>query len=229
MTEKKIGPYKRALKEAEERANATRVEQAGIVTHQYPDYETYREVQVAGNKAKLRMQFVKESHIQALSTYLGGIFDIIDFGLCHGTRRGLEQAWFKTHLPGSPTVVGTEISDTAEEFPDTVQWDFHDENPDWQGTADFVYSNSWDHAFDPEKAFGNWAKSLKPGGVILLDYTKGQSRDAANALDPFGADIEALEDMLSRSLKPHGALRETLDWRKTNKEYRSRVVVWQKA
>ncbi len=216
------------MRDAEEKANATRVEKGGLVTHEYPDYETYRDVQVAGNKAKLRMQFVKESHIENLCGYLNDIFSSVDFGLCHGTRRGLEQAWFKAHLSNDPTVIGTEISDTASQFPDTVQFDFHDDNPDWHDKANFVYSNSWDHAFDPEKAFGNWVKSLKPGGVLLLDYTKGQSPDAANALDPFGATLQALQDMLVHSLKGQGQLRETLDWRKTNKEYRSRVVVWQK-
>ena len=49
---KPLGPYKRALKEAEERANAVRVEKDGMVFHEYPDYETYKDEQVAGNKAK---------------------------------------------------------------------------------------------------------------------------------------------------------------------------------
>lgn len=228
MSERKLGPFKQALKDAEARANARRLEKDGLVTHQYPDYETYRDVQIAGNKAKIRMQFVRESHVEALSDYLGKIFNTIDFGLCHGTRSGREQKWFKSHLRGSPTVIGTEISDTANQFPDTVQWDFHDDNPDWHGKANFVYSNSWDHAFDPETAFRNWAKSLKPGGVLLLDYTKGQSPDAANALDPFGATLEALEGLLEQSLKVQGSLRETLNWRRKNNEYRSHVVVWQK-
>lgn len=118
---KKLGPYKRALIDAQEKANAKRIEKDGIVTHEYPDYETYREVQIAGNKAKLRMQFVKESHIKALSLYLNELYDTVYFGLCHGTRRGLEQAWFKTHLFGQPTVIGTEIFNTADQFPDTVQ------------------------------------------------------------------------------------------------------------
>ncbi|NRB20258.1 MAG: class I SAM-dependent methyltransferase [Rhodobacteraceae bacterium] len=228
MAEQKLGPFKQALKDAEEGANAKRVEKDMLVTHQYPDYETYRDVQVAGNKAKIRMQFVRESHVEALSAYLGEIFETIEYGLCHGTRSGREQAWFKAHLPGDPTVIGTEISDTADQFPDTVQWDFHDDNPDWHGKANFVYSNSWDHAFDPEMAFGNWVKCLKPGGVLVLDYTKGQSPEAANALDPFGATLEALEELLRHCLKGQGTLRETLDWRRRNKEYRCRVVVWQK-
>ncbi|WP_224823903.1 trans-aconitate 2-methyltransferase [Cognatishimia sp. MH4019] len=229
MAEKKLGPFKRALKEAEEKAGAIRVEEDGIVTHTYPDYETYRDVQVAGNKAKLRMQFVKESHIIGLSTYLGEIFETVDFGLCHGTRRGQEQAWFKAHLPGSPTIIGTEISDTADQFPDTIQWDFQDDNPDWHDKADFVYSNSWDHAYDPAKAFDSWTKSLKPGGVLLLDHTKGQTPDAANALDPVGATLDGLKTLLNRALDGQGEIRETLNWWRTNKEYRSRVVVWQKA
>lgn len=37
MGEKKLGPHKRALRDAEEKANATRVEKGGLVTHEYPD------------------------------------------------------------------------------------------------------------------------------------------------------------------------------------------------
>ena len=48
-------------------------------------------MQIAGNHAKLRRQFVKESHVRLLSTYLLADMPPIRFGLCHGTRRGAEQ------------------------------------------------------------------------------------------------------------------------------------------
>lgn len=227
MGKDKPGPYKRALAAAEARANATRREGEGIVFHDYPDYATYREVQVAGNKAKLRMQFVKESHIRALAEYLNARGPV-DFGICHGTRRGREQAWFAAHLHGEPHVIGTEISDTAKAFENTIEWDFHDENPDWAGRADFVYSNSWDHAFDPERAFGAWIAALKPGGVMLLDHTRGQEPAAANALDPFGASHAALRSFMADHFGDRGAVADDLDFR-ANCEYRARVLVFRKS
>ncbi len=226
---KKIGPYKRAVLEATERAGAKRKEGDGVVLFEYPDYDSYKDVQVAGNKAKLRMQFVKESHIKILADYVTKALGDVGFGLCHGTRRGAEQSWFRAHLPGEPEVIGTEISDTASDFPHTVQWDFHDTNPDWESRADFVYSNSWDHAFDPEKAFGAWIEALRPGGLMLLDYTKGQSPDAANALDPFGITLRRLRGMLTDRFSSQGVVIDTIDTRQVNKEYRARVVVFQKS
>ncbi len=222
---KQPGPYKQAVIDAVEASNAVRIDRDGETRHQYPDYETYKQVQIAGNKAKLKMQFVKEIHIKKLSDYLGARFEKLDFGLCHGTRRGLEQAWFHAHLKGAPDVIGTEISDTADQFENTVQWDFHDENPDWTGRADFVYSNSWDHALEPERAFSAWAKQLKPGGVLLLDHTKGQTPEDANALDPFGLTAEALGKFLTTCLAEWGNVTEILDYT-DQKEYRARVFVW---
>jgi SAM-dependent methyltransferase len=222
---KKLGPYKQAVKDAVEASNAIRIESEGEARHEYPDYETYRKVQVAENIAKLKMQFVKESHIELLSEYINSRPSDCTFGLCHGTRRGLEQEWFLKHLKGAPEVIGTEISETAEQFEHTVQWDFHDENPDWLNRADFVYSNSWDHAFDPEKAFVNWAGQLKPGGLMLLDHTKGQTPEEANALDPFGVTQDALHRVLNNCLGGMGTVTEVLDYSKA-KNYHARVFVW---
>lgn len=224
----KLGPYKQAVRDAVNAANAVRLDRDGEVRHEYPDYETYKSVQVAGNKAKLRMQFVKEPHIQALSQYLNETLGRSSFGLCHGTRRGLEQAWFLEHLDGAPDVIGTEISNTADQFANTVEWDFHNTHPNWRDRADFVYSNSWDHAFDPEKAFTTWAAQLRPGGLMLLDHTRGQTPQEANALDPFGVTQERFSEVLSNCLSAYGRLREVLDFSK-NKTYRASVFVWQRA
>ena len=229
MTEKEPkGLFDRATAEAERMANARRVEGHGITLYEYPDYETYKAVQTAGNKAKLGAQYVSKDHIFALAGYIRGMRPAVEFGLCHGTRAGREQKWFRRKLPGTPEVIGTEISDTATDFPLTVQWDFHEENPEWEGRADFVYSNSWDHAYDPGKAFRAWAKSLKPGGLILLDHTAGQAPEATNALDPFGATWGALQRILVQELDGMGELLFPIDLTAST-SYPARVSVWQRA
>lgn len=199
----------------------------GVIQHVYADYETYRRVQEEGNKAKLNAQFVKKSHIFFLADWLVGSGRAVTFGLCHGVRRGKEQAWFRRRLPGAE-VIGTDISATATQFPDTVQWDFHDRNPDWEGRADFVYSNSWDHAFDPATAFRAWVDCLKPGGALLLDHTAGHLPKAASALDPFGATEAALTALLNDACAGIGAVAEVLD-RSDDPDYRCRVVVFRRA
>lgn len=204
------GVFKKAAKEAEAKAKTTLVEKDGMVLHQYPDYETYVDVQTTGNKTKLHRQFVKRPHIEFLAAYLNARGPVT-FGLCHGTRSGKEQRWFRKTLIGGPQIIGTEISDTATDFKDTVQWDFHDENPDWIEKADFVYSNSWDHAFDPKKAFTAWVGSLKPGGVMLLDHTKDHRPEKGNALDPFGITFERFIEFLNETLGDLGKIEEILE------------------
>lgn len=222
------GVFKRAAREAAEMAQGQARVEDGLTLYEYPDYETYRAVQTAGNKAKLKRQFVKESHVITLSRAIDAAIGPVRFGLCHGTRQGLEQAWFTAHLAGNPHVLGTEISDTATEFPNTVQWDFHDANPDWLGRADFVYSNSWDHAFDPARAFAAWVDSLRPGGWLLLDHNRNQSPESANALDPFGVTYERLVAMLEGQFHGVARLLPVIDTRKTNPDYKVRTVILQK-
>ncbi len=222
------GIFKRAAREAAELAGGKARVEDGMTLYEYPDYDTYRAVQTAGNKAKLKRQFVKESHVVTLAHGLDAAIGPVSFGLCHGTRRGLEQAWFTKYLSGNALVIGTEISDTATDFPNTVQWDFHDRNPEWEGKADFVYSNSWDHAFDPARAFAAWVDSLRPGGWLLLDHTRDQSPESANALDPFGVTYERLVAMLEDQFRDVAQLLPVIDTRKTSADYKARTLVLQK-
>ena len=99
--------------------------------------------------------------------------------------RGVEVDFFSKHF--GCEIIGTDISETASQFSHMVQWDFHEENPDWIGKFDFVYTNSLDQAFDPEKALGAWARQLTPTGLIFIEHTKWHAADAAGEMDPFGA------------------------------------------
>ena len=153
------------------------------------DYDRYKSVQIAGNHRKLTFQWVDEKTIAYLSRYILSRTSLPSFGICHGSRRGAEQAWFSKHLNGCH-VIGTEISDTAAQFANTVQWDFHEPRAEWVGAADFVYSNSWDHAYDPRRAFSAWLQQLNEGGLLILEHTPGHVK--ATELDPFGATLEEL-------------------------------------
>jgi len=156
------------------------------------DYEAYRQVQDAGNRAKLDKVFVREENIAFLAAYLKRHLGSVRFGLCHGTRRGAEQAWFREYLGEGAAVIGTEIADSAEQFPHTIQWDFHEVKEEWAGAVDFIYSNSLDHSYDPEKALNAWMRCLRPGGMCLLEHTKAHRPENADRLDPFGARLELM-------------------------------------
>jgi len=132
-------------------------------------YDEYRRNQVEGNLSKLGKIWAREANIRYIAREL--VPAGARFGLCHGTRRGAEQAWFREALPGCE-VWGTEISPSAEQFAYTVRWDFQDFRAEWEGRADFIYSNSHDHARDPAACLRVWIGQLKPSGVLVLEHTE---------------------------------------------------------
>lgn len=152
------------------------------------DYEKYQQIQIAGNKQKIENVWVLEENISFLSEYINKNIANVEFGLCHGTRRGKEQEWFRKYL--NCDVIGTEISDTAEQFPYTIQWDFHKVKPEWIDAKNFIYSNSFDHSYDPQKCLNAWMSCIKKDGICILEHTSEHER--ATELDPFGADISQM-------------------------------------
>lgn len=160
------------------------------------DYSSYKATQVEGNKRKIHNVWAKEENIKFISDYLREQIKDIEFGLCHGTRRGLEQKWFKKYL--RCYVLGTEISDTAAQFEDTIEWDFHNVKDSWINSVDFIYSNSFDHSYDPESCINAWADCLKKGGIAVIEHSSGHEK--ATALDPFGAKIQIMPYLLAKWL-----------------------------
>lgn len=153
------------------------------------DYDNYKKIQEEGNKRKIDSVWVLEKNIKFLSDYIKDIVTPISLGLCHGTRRGKEQEWFKKYINDGVQVIGTELSETATDFKDTIQWDFHEVKPEWIDSVDFIYSNSFDHSYDPEKCLNAWMKCVRPGGVCILEHTDAHSPKGVNELDPFGAHL----------------------------------------
>lgn len=159
------------------------------------DYQLYRQIQENGNKKKIDWVWVKEANIKFLSNYLQEQLVAPSFGLCHGTRRGKEQEWFRKYLHCD--VLGTEISDTAAQFPNTIQWDFHDVKPEWIGGVDFIYSNSFDHSYDPEKCLNAWMSCLRKGGLCIIEHSSLDNRGCIDELDAFGADIAVMPYLIT--------------------------------
>lgn len=180
------------------------------------DLDLYRRLQTEANKMKIESQWVPEEHIRILAEHVRAKGATVAKGLCHGTRRGNEQQWFRTHLGAGADVIGTEISDTATQFPHTIQWDFHEVDPDWAGAMDLIYSNSWDHSYDPEMAFGRWISCLAPGGFLMLDHNWNYEPNRVDAMDPFGITEAGLVKMLDRIGAGIGHVVEVIDGGKHN-------------
>ena len=167
------------------------------------DYEAYQRIQTIANKAKLNWTWVQEVNIGYLCDQLAARGVKINSVLCHGTRNASEQKFFKNKLPHAE-VLGTEISDTASQFPMTIQWDFHETKPEWVGAFDLVFSNSWDHTYAPAKLFTAWLSCIRPGGAIALEWTKSHGGTEADPVDPFRADLAGLRAVLAPHLERLG-------------------------
>lgn len=161
------------------------------------DYERYRRAQIEANHRKITSNWVHKPAIQFLSKYILARTSLPLFGICHGTRQGNEQAWFREFLGPGADVIGTEIADTAHRFPHTIQHDFHELREEWRGAATFIYSNSWDHAYDPAKAFRAWSQSLRPDGMMILEHALGHNEESVSMSDPFGIAYDELCDFVN--------------------------------
>lgn len=154
--------------------------------HQYESYEQYREVQTHHNRRKIDLVWADEATLSTLCDELRREIPTKArlVGICHGTRNGFEQRFIADYAGFD--VIGTEISDTADQFERTVQWDFHDVKEQWVGKFDFVYSNSLDHAWNPRRAVETWLNQLNATGVLALECTHGHGPEATSEMDPFG-------------------------------------------
>lgn len=167
------------------------------------EYDAYRAIQTLANKAKLNWRSVSQEEISALCDVLAGSGFPIRSVLCHGTRNAAEQGFFRAVLPDAE-ILGTEISETATQFPMTIQWDFHDVKPEWRGHWDVIFSNSWDHTYDPDRLFPAWLSCLAPNGAMVLQWSRIQCETPADPIDPFRANLEGLVGLVGKHAKQLG-------------------------
>ena len=170
-----------------------------VYLHRYESYEHYKRVQVFHNKRKLGTVWADKQTLilvaERVTREFGKNGERPLFGICHGARNGFEQNCLSDLL--STDIIGTDISDTAAQFPRSVQWDFHDVNPDWLGRCDFVYSNSLDQSWKPKEAASTWLDQLRLGGLLFIEHSRAHGPEGASEMDPFGVKAEYMPYVLS--------------------------------
>jgi SAM-dependent methyltransferase len=94
--------------------------------------------------------------------------------LCLGARQGTEV---KAFLDLGCFAVGIDLNPgVGNEF--VMHGDFHAlQFP--AGSVDVVFTNSFDHAFDPKKMIGEVNRILKPDGVFIVEASRGESEAVA--------------------------------------------------
>ena len=130
-------------------------------------YEDYKQSQTSLNLEKFSITWVMEEEIEKLSKYIKENIASTGFGICHGSRNGFEVECFKKYLPNY-AILGTDISHTANEVKHLIQWDFHEVKKEWLNTIDFIYSNSFDHSYDPYECLKAWLSCLSDKGLCFI-------------------------------------------------------------
>jgi len=167
----------------------------------YKDYEEYKKVQIkfTNSKIKIGASWVNPYDIKALVRYIWEYNAEVSSGLCHGTRLGVEQKEFINTFNSiglDVTVIGSEISpDVVKKSPNTIEWDFHEVKPEWINSIDFIFSNSFDHSYDPERALDSWMSCLSEKGLCFIEWTKFDVDNREG--DPFGATYEEYKEMFN--------------------------------
>jgi hypothetical protein len=160
--------------------------------YKYKDYNDYITEQIIANKKKIKNVWVSDGTIHKIFTKHGSAHNI----LCHGTRNGKEQELFNKYFPEA-NIIGTEISDTATQFKNTIQHDFHEIKREWINKFDIVYSNSWDHSYDPEKSLETWMGQLNENGKLYLEQALDPSDNESRKSDPLEIYHDEILDILN--------------------------------
>lgn len=168
--------------------------------YKHKDYEEYRNAQIKKNHKKIHLVWVKKKELLKVINHANQNIPEINFGICHGVRNAWEVKQFRKHFKAD--IIGTEISDTATEFDNTIQWDFHDIKDEWVGKADFIYSNSFDHSNRPKFCLDQWMKCLKPGGICYIHWMKtNEDERKLDAADCFSASRKEYRKLFNKKYK----------------------------
>ena len=168
-----------------------------VKIHKYKDYNEYRETQIFYNKKKIDKVWADEITLEKISDLLKDrIKTSIIKGICHGSRNGFEQNFFNEKKDGFE-VIGTDISDTAKNYKNSIVHDFHNEKKEWINNFDFVYSNSLDQSFDPKKALEVWLNQIKEKGFIIIEHSDQHGVISSGKMDPFGVEANFFPYLLS--------------------------------
>jgi len=169
--------------------------------HKFKNYEEYKSVQIVGYDAKVNTHtWVDTNSVGGLVNYIYNYNPNASFGLCHGTRRGVEQQSFIDCfkiLNRDVTVIGTEIAaDASTRFPHTIEWDFHNVKDEWIKSVDFIYSNAFDHSYQPSVCLDAWMSCLSDMGVCIIEWNSDCDNNS-RPMDPFAASIDEYKELIS--------------------------------
>jgi len=192
----------------------------------HDSYEDYKKVQQEVAENGENNVWVSNVELEIMAKHMLSNMPRVSFGICHGVRNGYEVEHLKRYIVDERSknvtfstdpsvyfvdIIGTEISDFASKYEDVIQWDFHNVKDEWLEKADFIYSNSIDHSYDPRLALSRWFTCLKPNTGLLYLHHQGANyiNDDPTAADCFVATLEEFKDLILET--PGTFIKEVID------------------
>jgi|TARA_B110000914_G_C15476428_1_gene453351 hypothetical protein len=193
-----------------------------VKIYKYKNYEEYKQTQIFYNKKKINHIWADETSLKILSDFINKDFTKDNIkGLCHGSRNGFEQEFFNNNIKNSE-VIGTDISETAKNFKNSVIWDFHEINEKWINKFDFIYTNSLDQSYDPKLALTTWLSQITKDGYIIIEHSDQHGVRSSGKMDPFGVEANFFPYLLSDWFGHLVSIKII----KSNKKNKSAAPVW---
>ena len=165
--------------------------------YKYKNYKDYKATQIYYNKKKINHIWADKINLKKICNFIKkNIIQNNIKGICHGSRNGYEQEYFNKNISNA-FVIGTDISNTAKKFKNSVVWDFHKEKKRWINKFDFIYSNSLEQSYDPKKALTTWISQVKINGYIIIEHSDLHGVRASGKMDPFGVEANFFPYLIS--------------------------------
>jgi len=163
--------------------------------YKHANHDEYVKAQIRKNEKKIDHVWVKKNEINMIVQQVRKHIPGFKFGICHGVRNAWEVKQLREIL--KIDVIGTEIAPSAKKFKNTIQWDFHNIKDEWVNSVDFIYSNSFDHSYDPKMCLDQWMKCIRKGVGICFIHWMSTNVVKIDAADCFAGSIKDYRKLIN--------------------------------
>ena len=164
--------------------------------YKHENHEEYVNAQIVKNERKIDHIWVKKAELGVIAKKIRTLIPGAQFGICHGVRNSWEVKKLRELLKFD--IIGTDIAPSAKRFPNTIQWDFHEIKDEWINGVDFIYSNSFDHSYDPEMCLDKWMKCVRKGRGICFIHWMSTNIDKIDAADCFAGTVKDYRKLFNK-------------------------------
>lgn len=162
--------------------------------HRYRSYRQYVRTQRKKNERQLDHIWATPEEMEIVAAHVRHHLPRARLGVCHGAKHGWEVKALRDRL--GIEVIGTDIARSARRYDHMIEWDFHETKPEWIGALDFIYSNCFDHAYDPPLCLERWMSCLRPDGLCFIEWSAWHGEEYSDESDPFGASLDEYRTLI---------------------------------